>query len=138
MAEKSSCKTLREKLAASPKVHVQRIEDMMSRGIPDINFCFNEHEVWVECKELAELPKRESTLIKVGLKPEQARWLNTRDAAGGCVFVMIRCRFDNTWKLGWKDFDKLVKGLTLDEFNAWGYTYSSCNDVVKHLLGYCE
>lgn len=66
-----------------PLVHWQRIETgMTGRGIPDLNFCFDGVEGWIENKI--------TRAYAIAFKPEQVGWLLRRTRAGGRTFVAVR------------------------------------------------
>lgn len=52
------------------------------RGVPDLNYCLNGYEGWIECKA--------TDTRAVDLRPEQVAWLERRARAGGRVTVMVR------------------------------------------------
>jgi len=71
--------------------HVQRIEDKLSQGIPDINMCVNGTELWIETKVFS-WPKRYNTNIAITFQPFQLPWLRERISAGGRCLVVARER----------------------------------------------
>jgi len=71
--------------------HVQRHEDSVTRGIPDVSYAIDGAEGWIELKTLNDWPKRPTTPVRVDIKPEQVAWLEARgDAGAGRCFVLIR------------------------------------------------
>ena len=94
--------------------HWQRFEDGSPLGIPDINICIRRVEAWVEAKQmdLEDLPKRATTPVRIGLRPEQALWLRNRKLAGGNAYVLAK--IGHEW-LCWDDyFEELRDGMILD------------------------
>jgi len=69
--------------------HVQRIEDKLSVGVPDINVALNGYEVWLELKEFT-WPKRADTPVHIPLRPFQLAWIRARTQVGGIVYVVAR------------------------------------------------
>jgi len=69
--------------------HVQRLEDKMSVGIPDINVAMQGKEVWLELKEF-KWPKRANTPVRVPLRPFQVSWIRERTLVGGIVYIVAR------------------------------------------------
>jgi len=61
--------------------HVQLIESMVGRGVPDMYWCIYEKPCWVEFK--VEVPK-----LGVLLRPEQNAWCVRNQANGGKVFLV--------------------------------------------------
>ena len=72
--------------------HIQRIETTTGNGVPDINWCNDGNEIWIETK----IEKTGSAL----LEKEQFAWGMRRQVCGGRV-VVISCRWDNMLKI-WK------------------------------------
>lgn len=70
-----------------PHVHWQRIECWTDKGVPDINFCFEGQEHWIECKWVATQKGR---MFSHKLQPEQCAWLLARSRAGGSAWVLAR------------------------------------------------
>ncbi len=65
------------------KGHVQRIENSIERGTPDVNICHEGKEIWLELK----VPKSSNC---VDIRKEQRVWAVRRSLAGGKVFVLAR------------------------------------------------
>ena len=71
--------------------HHQRIEDMLSLGVPDHNLCVQGREYWLELKSLTHWPVRASTPIRFERYTlEQRDWLRDRWRAGGRAFLLLR------------------------------------------------
>lgn len=65
------------------RVHCQPVETgLISMGVPDLNFCADGVEGWIECKQTEGWA--------VTLEPEQISWLTRRARNGGRVFVAVR------------------------------------------------
>lgn len=58
--------------------HVQRVENTVGNGVPDINVCYKEKEYWIETKVAAGAPL---------LRKEQYAWGTRRAKEGGIVEV---------------------------------------------------
>lgn len=80
---------LRDELTVSYKsIDLQRVESgSTSEGIPDVNYCLQGVEGWIELK-VAKLTKRPPYIITIGLRPAQAFWLARRRRAGGRAWVL--------------------------------------------------
>lgn len=68
-------------------LHLQRVENSVGRGTPDVEGCLNGHSFWVELK-VSESPSRAATSVKTGFEPQQIPWMVQRAKAGGAVFVL--------------------------------------------------
>jgi hypothetical protein len=74
-----------------PELDYQRIETgSTGRGIPDVNYCHQGGEFWVELK----IVKGRS----IDLSPEQVAWHFRRTRAGGKTFIIARDKFDGPRK----------------------------------------
>lgn len=74
--------------------HLQRIETgmMTDAGVPDVNYCFDGREGWIELKHGAQ-PARATTVVfksQRGLDPAQIEWQLYRVRCGGCVYNLIQ------------------------------------------------
>jgi len=88
MAEKHLWATLRD--ALKPYGHFDRIENMVGRGRPDVNYCVRGCSGDIELKQLPAWPAHSDTVVKVDhFSPQQRLWLRQRCAAGGTVFVLL-------------------------------------------------
>ena len=132
MSEASAWATLRTKLKAHG-AHVQRFEDKLQAGIPDANFCRKGEEIWLEGKFLKEYPKRATTKVKVGLRKEQATWIENRIRAGGSAYVWIR--EPDGWRLVHGNFCRqLQRGIPLTEYRNFGVLFARADDLIEFLL----
>lgn len=74
-----------------------RIESCAGNGVPDVAYTVKNKHGWMELKYIKEWPKRESTKIKLPLRPEQKLWIATRGKLADGVWVM--CKIDNDYYL---------------------------------------
>ena len=63
--------------------HVERVENALTRGTPDVNMVYDSTELWLELKIL-------DAKGSCQLRPEQALWHRKRQEHGGRVFVLAR------------------------------------------------
>tara|TARA_R110000787_G_scaffold142510_1_gene256116 strand:+ start:1782 stop:2195 length:414 start_codon:yes stop_codon:yes gene_type:complete len=101
--------------------HHQRIETgSTGRGIPDVNLCWQEREVWVELKVVQGR--------RVAVSPEQCAWHYRRHRAGGVTFIMARDKADGVRKgkydriylwHGRSATDLLDRGLDVEPLYVW-------------------
>jgi hypothetical protein len=133
VSEQAATSTLRKTFVDRYGAHVQRFEDKMTAGIPDMNVkvpgC---HELWLEGKYLKDFPKRETTPVKCGLRPDQALWLNERAHRGGAAFCWVRVR-DERWYLFSDDFFRVRDGIALHEWRNM-LSFRNSVDMVDHLV----
>lgn len=77
----------------SPFAHLERVENRVNEGTPDVNYCFNGErgEGWLELKDIERWPARDDTIVRIEHVTEvQRAWWRARRAAGGAVFVLLR------------------------------------------------
>ena len=77
-----------------PHFHWTSVETPMTEsGVPDLNFCAEGIDGWIECKRARHW--------EVSLRPAQIGWLMRRARAGGCAFVAVRRALpsDELWLL---------------------------------------
>jgi hypothetical protein len=88
MAESDLWKTMRDKVAAHG--HFERIENMVGRGRPDVNYCVRGHEGNIELKQIKQWPAREETVVELDhFTAQQRLWIRRRCAARGRVYVLL-------------------------------------------------
>ena len=119
MSEKSLWTTTRtgiKGLMPSGDCVLERIENDVGRGTPDVNYCIAGKAGWIELKFLPKWPKRAATLVRVDhFTKEQKIFLHNYSMAGGRCFVWIQV--DNEYFL----FDGLKAAMHL------GYESASDN-----------
>ncbi len=103
----------------------QRIEDSLSVGVPDIFCCVRGVNCWIEAKYVDpdDLPKRSSTPVRIGLRPEQALWLRDYKLAGGHAYVV--CKIGREWFCFDDYFEQLVTGLRLEQLAEYSVSHWS-------------
>lgn len=133
MSESSAWGTLRKHLKKEmPGIDIQRLEDKLAAGIPDTNICWRTMECWLEGKKVKDFPARDTTLVKVGLKLEQYRWLCARKDAGGCCYVWVRAP-SGWWLFSEKeDFLRLLEGIPKKEFVHLPH-YDKAGEMVRYI-----
>ena len=100
-------------------------------GIPDANCCWKGNEFWLEGKAIEELPVRESTLVRVGLRQEQVDWIKTRHAAGGNVAIWVRVKHKGWWLFFEHMADKLMAGIPKSEFVEHPYAFKKTDTLAQ-------
>ncbi len=68
-------------IKAGHKVDLQRLENLVGVGHPDVEGCIDSQQVWIELKSEAR-PKRLDTPIRPKLRASQSEWHTERAAAG--------------------------------------------------------
>ena len=91
MSEKALWEWLREKLKNQGVM--QRVENRVGPGTPDVAYCFLGVSGWIELKEIHDWPKRKNTLVRVDhFTEEQRSWLRSWHNAGGRSFLLLRVK----------------------------------------------
>ena len=71
-------------------MHVQRVENVVKKGVPDVEGCINGKSFWLELKA-GSMPAVDTSLVQCeDLKEEQLRFIRDRMAAGGAVWLLYR------------------------------------------------
>ena len=117
MAEKDLWATLRDRMKLHG--HFERIENMVGRGRPDVNYCIQSSEGNIELKQIQNWPTRAETVVPIKhFTPQQRIWIRQRCAAGGRVFVLLEvdrpipCYFLLPGRWAWVE---LAKRATQDD-----------------------
>ena len=66
--------------------HVERVENAIAKGTPDVNMCFEGREIWLELKVLDD----KGRLHRDDPRPEQLIWHMKRQINGGSCFILGR------------------------------------------------
>jgi len=88
---------------------VQRIEDAVSAGIPDIYAVRDGRSVWIEAKYLPRLPVRQTTPVRLGLREAQVIWIEDAVAHGAEVYIAAMIGRREMWFSG-RDVRALARG----------------------------
>lgn len=114
MAESTDYKTFKANVPQAGD-RLDRIENVVVNGMPDINFCSGGVECWIEQKSPKE-PKRSTTPLfgsNHKISQEQANWmLRQRKAGGKCWFLIST---DKRWILVGGFLADQLNNLTVDE-----------------------
>lgn len=108
MAESTDYKTFKANVP-EPGDRLDRIENAVVTGMPDINMCIGGTEVWIEQKSPKE-PVRSTTPLfgsNHKISQEQANWFLRQRKAGGKAYFLIAT--DKRWML--------LPGFLADEIN---------------------
>jgi len=108
MSEKASYRKF-VKAVKMPRDRIERVENLIVIGMPDVNYCIEGVEGWIEIKSPKE-PKRKTTKLfgsNHKLSQDQMNWLlKQRNACGRC-WVLIET--DKVWIL--------ISGTHADKIN---------------------
>jgi hypothetical protein len=78
--------------ALSHEVRLERVENVVTTGMPDVVACVNGKVSWIELKSVEEFPSRATTPVlgnKSGLRQEQKNWHMDWARWGGRSYVLI-------------------------------------------------
>lgn len=115
---------------------VDRVENIVAVGMPDINFCAEGAECWIELKSPKE-PARESTPLfgsNHKLSTYQANWFLSQKNADGNGYILIAT--DKRWVLidGKKaDFVNSATVFELIEMSSWAANKPISKQEFKNL-----
>lgn len=94
---------------------IDRIENCLVLGMPDINCCFDGTEVWIELKSPIEPKKGRTPLFGSNHKvsQDQANWMLRQKIAGGRAYFLIST--DKRLALLASHFSMSINDMTIDE-----------------------
>ena len=122
--ERKLWERVRSRLA--PFFYIQRIENMVGEGVPDVLLVCRKTGamVLVELKSVSGLPVRAKSKVfgSGGLNPQQVAWIYGRSSSGCRIWVLAGADRGLMW---------LVPGGHAREFNDWGV-----NDLTPYLITY--
>ena len=101
--------------AAPPKAWLQRVENLVADGMPDVYCAGGRREAWVELKA-AKLPKRSTTRLQMGegIRQSQVNWHLKAATKGVQSFILIRVEERKSEPL-------LIGGWLADRINDFTY-----------------
>lgn len=111
MSEKNTYAALRNKMVGE-KDRFDRIENALVPGMPDVNYCVNGVEGWIEIKQPSKLPVRDDTAIfgsNHKVSNAQKNWMLRQRRAGGRCWIYVKT---NKWQA-------LIDGFYAEEINNW-------------------
>lgn len=90
---------------------IERVENAVGAGMPDVNLCYQQEEKWIELKVAPTWGKKRPTFrAHRGLEPSQINWHLSQHRAGGNSFILAQ--------IGAKATDCfLVPGGLAEKFN---------------------
>lgn len=113
------------------KKDFKRIENNVSSGTPDVNYCIEGKEGWIELKHAKEWPKRGGPLKLRHFSPEQRLWIKTRQKAGGNVYVLLKVERD--YFLFW-DIDGIGQTLNREQLIKQSEVHNQGSFPVEAIL----
>lgn len=129
MAESNDYKTLKRNMPHAQD-RLDRIENVVVVGMPDVNFCSGGVESWIELKSPKE-PARSTTPLfgsNHKLSQDQINWLLRQRQAGGRCFVLVAT--DKRWMLLNGALADAINRMTVTELidNALWHTNKPVKD----------
>jgi hypothetical protein len=89
MSEKKDFQLFKKAVTLTGLERIERIENVLAAGTPDVNFCIDGVDGWLEIKSAVE-PKREtSKLLKHKLSQDQMNWFKRESNSGGRSYILI-------------------------------------------------
>ena len=106
------------KHALGPSDRVDRVENLLVMGMPDINLCIRGHHMWIELKTPTE-PKRPATPLfgsNHKVSQPQMNWFLRNNKAGGIGWILIAS--NKRWLLIDSAHADRVNSMTVDTLIA--------------------
>jgi hypothetical protein len=118
--------------------HPTRIESSAGNGVPDVSYGLPGINGWIELKHIPEWSVRNTTKVKLPLRPEQKHWIKARGELSGNVWVIVRIA-DMFYLLNHKDALEAYEGWTQAEWKSfatfWWYKRIDFKGLYSHLKG---
>ena len=115
MSEKQDYNIMKKNLTIK-NCRLDRVESMVIAGMPDVNFCIDGVEGWIEMKSPKE-PKRSTSKLFAGNHPlsqDQMNWFLRQKQAGGTGWVLIST--DKRWMLiDGCEYGDFINKMTVNE-----------------------
>lgn len=114
------------------RLQMERIENSVGSGRPDVEICIKGTITPIELKS-CDMPKKDSTKIKVGIRKTQEGWFLRRIDAGGRAFVLTQISSDKgAYRLltNGVHIKKLRQGLTFAELLKISELVNTPEDVI--------
>ena len=122
--------------SVSKNIDLHRIENGVEVGTPDVNYCIDGVEGWIELKEFGQCPA--SGIVRIPLfTQEQKIWLYERCKAGGNAFFFLKIKDLSNYLLFKGDGTIFSVGtkFTEHELYTWSITHWSKRINFKALKG---
>jgi hypothetical protein len=98
---------------------IERVENAVGAGMPDVNGCLSGVEFWIELKVAPKWGVRRPTFrAHRGLEPAQINWLLSEYRAGGKSFVLAQ--IDKEVFLVPGELAQTFNDFLADDFILWG------------------
>lgn len=110
-------------LAEFPSARIDRVENGLVDGMPDVNCCVKGSDLWLELKYIESWPARAATQVlgRKGLRPEQVNWHIRQSAAGGVSFIVVGIGKE-TWVAD-NAYARDINSWTKENWEALGMTF---------------
>jgi hypothetical protein len=103
------------KLHYKALLHMNRLENKILAGMPDVEGCLDGKQFWLELK-CGTAPAREETKVNIRVEDSQVEFMQTRLVAGGACGFLIRVKQNNsfwTFLIHGRHAYDLQRGLTM-------------------------
>lgn len=122
-----------EFVRCAPGVHIQRIENAVDTGTPDVEYCHEGRQGWIELK-VAKKPARAATPVRIRhFSKEQRLWHRDRVKSGGRSFILVQVEreyFLFTGTLG----AVLLDTLDLESMRDMSLAFGNLKKIVDAVL----
>ena len=90
MSESALWRWLKQAKLTLPDLHMERVENAVGAGLPDVIGCYNGQPFFVELNCVPRLPKRASTPIDPKVRGSQWEWHMNWSGANGESFFLVQ------------------------------------------------
>jgi len=112
VSERTDYHLLRKKLLL-PGDRIDRIENLVVSGMPDINFCAQGIECWIEQKTAIEPKRFDTSLLTYKINQDQKNWFLRQMRSRGRAFFLITT--DKRWVLMSGSFADFINDMSVIE-----------------------
>lgn len=113
---------------------MDRVENGVCDGMPDVSLCAGGVDTWVELKYVAKWPSRANTRVlgDRGLRTEQINWHLRHARAGGSSWVLVGVGKEMYLARGSEAME--VNGWVSEDWFKKGHKISGWDDLYKKLF----
>lgn len=109
------------------EIYAWKINDKFQGGVPDAMYMGPGGLLWVEYKYIKAYPKRNKTMMKLGLSENQKLWLTRAHANGQQVAVVVGCEKDAVIL----DHPGAWRDMTAEDFATKARPYEEVMDYIQ-------
>lgn len=123
------------------RLHMDRVENSCSKGMPDVEGCLDGAQFWLEEKSV-KAPKDIAFALRIGFQPGQVEWIAKRIGAGGAAGFLIKVsgsgKRPRTYIVHGRYGAALERGVTEASLAILGKLVASPEDAIQTAITFME